>query len=319
MDLSMKKSLPLAGILCAARISSALAATKGVFSTATDSAYQTPIPPNDLFPINPEHVFVTTVVLSIIAVVFLILAVRDGCKFRSTVPAALVLGGAANVIPESVDNYLGGVYWAQSHVPSDIMFVLMGREFDWYVAVMWWAFGAILGYLLYAALLRRISTKKLWLCLALSGIADIVVEELLLDYGGIYTYYGNQPLVLFHHFPCWWLFVNVAALFLSASIAYRFRDWLSGWRSVLILFLMPFCYIGAFSFCGMPAIFAINGIFSPAVIQLLGIATCIVAVIHTAGVMKIVLGRNPFPFRSAMSGSIAHSSHIGESIHASGK
>ena len=200
MDLSMKKSLPLAGILCAARISSALAATKGVFSTATDSAYQTPIPPNDLFPINPEHVFVTTVVLSIIAVVFLILAVRDGRKFRSTVPVALVLGGAANVIPESVDNYLGGVYWAQSHVPSDIMFVLMGREFDWYITVIWWVYAAGVRYLFYASLMRRSSTKKLWLCMALAGLADFVLEEVLLSYGGIYTYYGNQPLVLFRHF-----------------------------------------------------------------------------------------------------------------------
>lgn len=319
MNLRMKKSLPLAGLLCTVRISSALAATKGVFSTVTDSAYQTPIPPNDLFPQNPEHVFVSTAIMAAIAIIFLIIAARDSRKFHSTVPLGMVMGAAACVVPESVDNYLGGVYWAQSHVPSDIMFVLMGREFDWYVAVMWWAFGAILGYLLYAALLRHISTKKLWLCLGLSGIADIAVEELLLGYGGIYTYYGNQPLVLFRHFPCWWLFVNVAALFLSASIAYRFRDWFNGWRSVLILFLMPFCYIGAFSFCGMPAIFAINGIFSPAVIQLLGIATCIVAVIHAAGVMKIVLGRDPFPFRSAISHSIAHSSHIQESIRSSGK
>lgn len=315
MNHRVLKSLPLAGILCTAKISSAFAATKGVFSTITDSAYQTPIPPNDLFPQNPEHVFISTAIMAAIAIIFLLIAFRDSRKFRSTVPIGMVMGAAACVVPESVDNYLGGVFWSQSHQASDIMFVLMGREFDWYVAIMWWAFGAILGYLLYAALLRNISTKKLWFCLGLSGIADIVVEELLLGYGGIYTYYGNQPLVLVHHFPCWWLFVNVAALFLSVSIAYRFRDWFNGWRSVLILFLMPFCYIGAFSFCGMPAIFAINGMFSPFVIQLLGVITCLVAIIHTAGVMKIVLGRNPFAFRSVISHTIQHSAHIQEGIH----
>ena len=65
----------------------------------------------------------------------------------------------------------------------------------------------------------------------------------------------------------------------------------------------------------MPAIFAINGMFSPFVIQLLGVITCLVAIIHTAGVMKIVLGRNPFAFRSVISHTIQHSAHIQEGIH----
>lgn len=285
-------------------LSTAFAATKGVAQTATDPQYLPPIPPNNLFPQNPEHVFVSTMIMLAIALFFMIVAARDSWKYRSTVPIGMVLGAAACVVPEAVDNYLGGVYWSQSHQLRDIMFILMGREFDWYVAIMWWAFGAILGYLLYAALLRHISTLKLWGCLLLSAISDIVVEELLLGYGGIYTYYGNQPLVLFRHFPCWWMFVNVAALFLSASLAYRFRDWFNGWRSLLILFLMPFCYIGAFSFCGMPAIFAINGMFSPAVTQLLGIISCLVAVIHSGAVMNIILGRNPFPFGQKITTSI---------------
>ena len=283
--------------LLALGTSVASAATNGVFSTPMNSVYHTPIPPNDLFPQNPEHVMVSTTVMAIIAIIFLFISIYDSRKFHSTVPVGMVMGAMTCVIPESVDNYLGGCFWSQSHRAGDIMFVLMGREFDWYVAIMWWAFGAILGYLLYAALLRGISTRKLWICLALSGIADIVLEEILLGYGGIYTYFGNQPLVLIHHFPWWWLFVNVSALFLSVSIAYRFRDWFNGWHSILLLFLMPFCYIGGFSLCGMPAIFAINGMFSPAVIQILGIATCIVSVINTSGIMKIVLGRNPFSFK----------------------
>ena len=185
-----------------------------------------------------------------------------------------------------------------------IIFILMGREFDWYVAIMWWAFGAILGYILYAALLRRVKTRTLWICLILSGMADIIVEELLLGYGGIYTYYGDQPLVLIKHFPCWWLFVNVASLFLNVAIAYRFRNWFNGWHSIFILFLMPFCYMGGFSFCGMPAIFMINGVFSPFVTQLVGIITCIVSVIMAGGTMYIVLDRNPFAMKQEISASI---------------
>jgi hypothetical protein len=40
------------------------------------------------------------------------------------------------------------------------------------------AFGAILGYILYAMLLREISNKTLWIGLGLSGLADIILEEI---------------------------------------------------------------------------------------------------------------------------------------------
>lgn len=264
-----------------------------------DPAFGTPAPPNEAFPQNAEHVFISTSVMFAIAVVFMLIAARDSLKYRSTVPLGIVLGSAFCVVPEVVDNYLGGVYWSQSHQPEDIMFYLLGREFDWYVAVMWWAFGAILGYLLYAVLLRRVSTKTLWLCMGMSAVADIVVEEILLNYGGIYTYFGQQPMILFSKFPCWWMFANVSSLFISVAIAYRFRYWFNGWRSVFLLFLMPFCYIGGWTLCGMPTIFAINGAFTPMVTQLLGVITCIIAVIQAGFTMNVILGRNPLAIGEA--------------------
>ncbi|THY11382.1 hypothetical protein D6D01_08937 [Aureobasidium pullulans] len=42
----------------------------------------------------------------------------------------------------------------------------------------------------------------LWTYLALAVLADIILEEILLGYGGIYLYFGLQPLV-FNLFPCW--------------------------------------------------------------------------------------------------------------------
>ena len=223
--------------VCLAFAGAGMAEEPATVHTEMDKAFGTFMPPNEIFPQNREHVVVSTSIMLAIALFFLVVSVFDSRKFKSIVPVGMVLGAAFCVVPEAIDNYLGGVYWSQSHIPGDIMFVLMGREFDWYVAIMWWAFGAILGYILYAALLRRVKTRTLWICLILSGIADIVVEELLLGYGGIYTYYGDQPLVLIRHFPCWWLFVNVASLFLSVTIAYRFRSWFNGWHSVFILLL----------------------------------------------------------------------------------
>ncbi|KAF1347000.1 hypothetical protein BDV97DRAFT_230797 [Delphinella strobiligena] len=258
--------------------------------------FRTPAPPNDLFAQNANHVFVSTTVMLSIAVVFFVIASIDSKRYNSSVPRVMILGAAFCVVPEAIDNYLAGCYWSQSHNPNRLMFMLMGREFDYYVGVMWWAFGAILGYLLYAALLRDVKTGTLWVCLGLSGLADIVLEEILLGYGGIYMYFGHQPLVLIRNFPWWWLFSNVSALFLSVSLAFRYREWFNGWRSVFILALMPFCYIGAFTFSAMPCIFVINGDFSPLVTQLAGLLTCVISLIQAGTMMDLILDRDPFTF-----------------------
>lgn len=268
-------------------------------SVVLDSAFRTPAPPNGIFQQNPEHVFNATTAMFFIAICFMVIAARDSFKYKSTVPLAMVLGAAFCVVPEAIDNYIAGCYWSQSHDPDKLLLFLMGREFDYYVGIMWWAFGAILGYLLYAVLLRKVTTGTLWVCLALSGIADIVLEEILLGYGGIYTYFGHQPLVLINNFPWWWLFANVSSLFLSVAIAYRFRSWFNGWKSIFILLLMPFCYIGAFTLAGMPAIFAIQGDFSPLTTEALGVATCVISVIQIGAIMKLVLGLNPFHLKGS--------------------
>ncbi|WP_161626762.1 hypothetical protein [Sphingobium lactosutens] len=224
------------------------------------------------------------------------IAAFDSFRLKTTVPIAIIVGAALCVYPESVDNYLAGCFWSTSHDPDKLLYFLMGREFDYYVAIMWWTFGAILGYIFYSALQRNVTTGGLWIAFALSGMADIVIEELLLRYGGIYTYFGHQPLVLLGYFPWWWLFVNVSALYLSIAVTYRFRDWLNGWRSIFILPLMPLCYIGGFSFAALPTIYVIQGDYSPMVTQFAGILSCILALIQTGGIFYFILGRNPLAF-----------------------
>jgi len=258
--------------------------------------FRTPQPPNDAFVQNADHVFISTSVMFSIAVVFIGVAAADAKRHKSTVPLAMIMGAAFCVVPEAIDNYLAGCYWSQSHDPDKLLFFLMGREFDHYVAVMWWAFGAILGYLLYAVLLREVKTGTLWACLAISGVADIILEEILLGYGGIYTYFGHQPLVLIKNFPWWWLFSNVSSLFLSVALAYRYRSWFDGWHSLFILGLMPFCYIGGFTLSAMPTIFAIQGDFSPFISEMAGIATAGISIIQAGTMMHLILGRVPWEF-----------------------
>ncbi|OCK76737.1 hypothetical protein K432DRAFT_385197 [Lepidopterella palustris CBS 459.81] len=284
--------------LCALAPNMALAQTAHS-KVVLEETFRTPAPPNEAFPQNADHVFISTTVMFILALIFSVISHVDSRRFNSTVPRAMVLGAAFCVVPEAIDNYLAGCYWSQSHDPNKLLFFLMGREFDYYVAIMWWAFGAILAYLLYAVLLREVKTGTLWICLGLSGVADIIIEEILLGYGGIYTYFGHQPLVLIMRFPWWWLFSNVSSLFLSVSIAYRYREWFNGWKSVFILALMPSCYIGAFTLSAMPTIFVIQGDFSPLVTQLAGILSSVISIIQAGAMMHLILGRDPLAFSEA--------------------
>ncbi|EMB4337286.1 hypothetical protein I5462_12715 [Citrobacter freundii] len=261
-----------------------------------DPTFRTPAPPNDAFPQNAEHVLNGSLAMLIAGILMACVAMIDAVRFKSTVPLALVLGAAICVYPESIDNYLAGCFWSTSHDPDHLLYFLMGREFDYYVAVMWWAFGTVLGYIFYKGLLKNVTTGGLWIAFGLSGLADIIMEELLLRYGGIYTYFGHQPLVLLGNFPWWWLFVNVSAIYMSVAIAYRYREWFNGWKSIFILALMPLCYIGGFAFAGLPAIFVIQGDFSPLVTQLAGILSCILGLIQAGGIMYLILGRNPLAF-----------------------
>lgn len=255
--------------------------------------FRTPAPPGDAFAQDANHIVVVMAVLLPVALGFLALAFTEAKRFNTSIPIALVIAGIFCVVPEAINNYIGGVYWTQSHDPNQLLFTLMGREFDYYVAIIWWSFASGAGVLLYAALLREFDTGKLWTYLGLAAVANIILEEALLGYGGIYLYFGHQPLVLFRLFPCWWSFANVSSLFLSISLAYRYREWFNDWRSVFVVLLVPFCYIGAYTLCGMPTIFVIQGDFSPLITELAGIATCIIAVIQAGVMMHLVLDRNP--------------------------
>jgi len=258
-----------------------------------DPTFRTPAAPGDAFIQDPHHVNVVKAVLLAISLFFVAVSISEARRFQTSVPFALAVSGIFCVVPEAVNNYIGGVYWTQSHDPKQILFMLMGREFDHYVAIIWWSFASGVGVGLYAALTRGVSTAKLWGILALAVVADIILEEVLLAYGGIYLYFGHQPLTL-NLFPCWWGFANVSSLFLGVSLAFRYKAFFEGWRGILLALLVPTCYIGAWTFCGMPTIFAIQGDFEPVITELAGLYTCLVAVLQSAVMMHLVLGRDLF-------------------------
>lgn len=257
-----------------------------------DPTFRVPAPPYTIFLISPANSTTAGIVLSVIGLVAVAFGVRDGIRTNSLVPVAVALSGLFCTFPEVFVDVLGGCFWAEPSGQS--AFVHLGRKMAWHIFGMWFGFAGILGYICYSAISRDVKTKWLWFAFVCAGIANIIIEEILLNMSGIYTYYGHQPLVILTKFPWWWLAVNVSGLFLGASLAHRYRSVFKGWKAVFVLILIPTCYFGGVSFAVMPASVVINGDYPWFVTQLGGLATCVLAIVLTLGTMNLVLKRNPF-------------------------
>lgn len=284
---------PLLGAVLTLSVLPTVLAQHARVNVTFDETFRTVAPPNDAFAHDADHVRVVSAVLLGLCLLFVLISLRESKRWSSTVPTALTIGAATCILPEAMDNYLANCYWAQSHDPSQLMFTFLGREFDIFVGIIWWSYGAVVGCTILGALMRGVTTKTLWILLGLAGLFDIVLEECLLNYGGIYLYYGHQPLVLVSKFPCWWAFCNVSAVFLGISMTYRYREWFNGWRSVFVLPILPLCYIAGWSLPAMSTVYAVHADYSPFVTQLCGITTCCLALVQTGVMMDAILGRDP--------------------------
>ncbi|CAG1964788.1 unnamed protein product [Fusarium graminearum] len=229
-----------------------------------DPTYRTVATPIGNLAQDPDHIRVVSSILLAVSLVFLGISVSESKRWNSTVPATLTAGAASCVLAEAVNCYLSNVCWTQSHDPSQLLFTLLGRT--------------------------------LWVLLGLAGFFDFILEETMLQYGGIYTYYGHQSLVLFKLFPCWWPFCNVSGTFFGSAISYRYRAWFDGWRSVFLLPILPFCYIGPQVLAAMPTVYVVQADHNPLTTQLCGMLTCCIAVVQTGIMMYVVLHRDPLDF-----------------------
>ncbi|KAH7246544.1 hypothetical protein BKA59DRAFT_478140 [Fusarium tricinctum] len=266
---------------------------QSVYTTlALDPVYQTVPPPNDDFPQDANHVRVVSIILLATSLIFVIISFRESQRWGSTVPVVLTVGSASFVLVEAVNCYMANVYWTVSHDPSKLMFTLLGRQFDIYVGIIWWSYGAVLSCGIFGALQRNPQTGTLWALLAFSGLLDIILEEAMLTYGGIYIYYGHQPLV-FNLFPCWWAFCNVSSIFVGISVTYRYRSWLEGWKSFLVPLILPLCYAGSQVLTALPTIYAIQANYHPLITQLCGVMSCTLAIVQVAVIMDTFLARDP--------------------------
>jgi hypothetical protein len=226
-------------------------------------------------------------------------AIYDARRTKTSLPVFVALSGVFCAIPEVFIDVAGGCFWPYDQ--GSVIYTLLGRPMTWYPIAAWFGFGAVLAYVPFALFLRKPKVSWLWAGLAIACVFDILVEECMLNVPGLYVYYGHQPLILFTKFPAWWMFTNIPGVFFGSALAWRFKDHLTGWKGLAMFPLMPTAFLAVFGFAAMPASIVILGNYSWLPTQLGGVATAVLGLIASGGIIRIVLDRNP----------LALSEHVG--------
>ena len=277
-------------ITCIAMLGSRLNWISGDASRTPDRdpIFDLPRPPIDLVYSRTSNIICMTVMTSF-GLLAVLLGALDARRSRTPLPVVLPLSGAMIAFPETFIDVLGCIYYPWTD--QNASFHILGREMPPWIPV-WFGYGSLMQILL-QLLSRKTSTRNLWWFLALMMISDLIVEEILLPMG-VYAYYGNQPLVAINLFPWWWMVSNSVGVFLATALSYRYRQLLTGWRVLAVLFLTPMSVGGIYGFICFPVWAAINGDYGWFITQLLGLLTMVFGFIAFCLVLELVLERRPF-------------------------
>ena len=142
----------------------------------------------------------------------------------------------------------------------------------WFILAAWFGAGAF-GVTILMELEKRPPAKRVWHLMAFTCVSYTIFEEILVGLGGVYHYYGNQPL-WWNELPLWWTPCNaIGCALLPAAFAFRYRALLTGWRASAMLVVVPASVAGAYAFIGMPSWIVVNGDYGWFVTELAGLGT----------------------------------------------
>jgi hypothetical protein len=251
-----------------------------------DPHFHIPVPPTT--PAKWRTIIAEQVVMSASGLIGVLLGAVDAYRSRTLLPFILPISGAFIAFPELMLDVLGGLYhpWSASY-PS---FHILGREIVPWISV-WFGYGAFMQYLL-KLLYQGTRTRTLWLFLGLMVLGDLVIEEIFLPMGA-WVYYGNQPLRV-GSLPWWWLTCNSVGVFLATAVAFRYREFLQGWKAVFVLLITPASVAATYGATALPCWFAVNGDYPWFVTQVLGLITMALGLALFCAVLDLVLGRQAF-------------------------
>lgn len=249
------------------------------------------VPTNAEFPYVRSHNVVASALLGALGLVGLGVAVREYVVHRTLVPLFTALGTILIVVPEVFVDIVGLVYYPTS--AGDHAFTLFGRQMGYFILFGWFGAGAF-ALLMFKILQSRPTARTVWTVLGATCVAYTCFEELLVGAGGVYHYYGNQPM-WWDRLPLWWTPCNtLGCVLLPAAFAVRFLPVLRGWRAAVMLVVVPACVAGGYALIALPSWVVVNGDYPYLVTELAGLSTWALGIGTTAVLMKVLLGYEPF-------------------------
>jgi|GEM_PF-1280688 len=252
------------------------------------------VPTNADFPYNRTHNVVAIVLLGSLGLIALAVTLRLARR-GDFLPMFVALGTVAIVIPEVFVDIVGMVYYPTD--AADQAFTIFGRQMGWFILAGWFGAGAFAA-LMVLVLRARPTAGQVWAILGVTALSYTIFEEFLVGSGGIYHYYGNQPM-WWHNLPLWWTPCNtIGCAFLPAAFAYRYRALLRGWRAAAMLVVVPASVAGSYAFIAMPSWVVVNGNYPWLPTELAGLGTWLLGLGLIAIIMNLFLGYQPFDPRS---------------------
>lgn len=249
------------------------------------------VPSNADFPYSHTHTIWAIVLLGGLGTVGFLLCVREVIKNNDWLPLFTSIGTVIIVVPEVFVDIIGMVYYPTSD--SDHAFDLFGRQMGWFILAGWFGAGAF-AVTMTKALLLRPTAKQVWILMGATCLSYTIFEEFLVGFGGIYQYYGNQPM-WWHNLPLWWTPCNaIGCALLPAAFAYRYQALLKGWKAAAMLVVVPASVAGAYAFIGMPSWVVVNGDYAWFPTELAGLGTWALGIGLVAIILNLFLGYQPF-------------------------
>ena len=193
-----------------------------------------PYPPSGGY-MDPQLQLYFNIGLWIVTAAFTWLAYRKTRESGSPLPLLVLVGGGLCCLIEPIVDVLGLCwFWPEGQFP---LFELFGRPIPSFLLPTYIFYVGGQAIYTWERMEKGETMLGLFKLYAIYMVVNVLLESPPL-YMGLYTYYGAQPLRL-GLFPTWWMFTNAAMPMVLGALIYTLRPYLSGWKVLLIVPLMP--------------------------------------------------------------------------------
>ena len=212
-----------------------------------------PLPPSDGMMDNTYQIIFNSV-LWMVVVVFVVMAWRYYRKEGSVLPLLFLIGGGLCMFLEPFLDVVGLVWFYREG--QWVLFEFFGRPMPTFLLPTYIFYVGGQAFYTYCRLEKGETTKGIWKLYGIYFIVNLFLEEPPLHMG-LYTYYGAQPLrpILL---PLWWPLINAAMPIVIAAVVHRLKPVLTGWKTLLVIPIIPMCDALANAAVGWPIWSALN-------------------------------------------------------------